>query len=71
MEEAKDITGLLEVTVHGICLIEIYASREAFGFVTDVMVSTIIQHKYAFVHIGVKLTELSNQRKDTVSREMI
>ena len=36
-----DITGLLEVTVQGSCLTEIYAYREAFGFATDVMVSTI------------------------------
>ena len=35
------ITGLLEVTVHGICLMERYAYREAFGFATDVMVSAI------------------------------
>ena len=27
--------------------------------------------KYAFVHIGVKLVELTNQRRDTVSIEMI
>ena len=36
-----DITGLLEVTVQGSCLTEIDAYREAFGFATDVMVSTI------------------------------
>ena len=36
-----DITGLLEVTVHGIFLTEVDAYREAFGFSTDVMVSTI------------------------------
>ena len=35
-----DITGLLEVTVHGIFLMEIDASRGAFGFAADVMVST-------------------------------
>ena len=36
-----DITGLLEVTVHGSCLMERDTYREAFGFATDVMVSTI------------------------------
>ena len=36
-----DITGLLEVTVKVSCLTERYAYREAFGFATDVMVSTI------------------------------
>ena len=36
-----DITSLLEVTVQGSCLPERYAYREAFGFATDVMVSTI------------------------------
>ena len=35
------ITGLLEVTVQGSCLTERYSYREAFGFETDVMVSTI------------------------------
>ena len=36
-----DITGLLEVTVQGSCLTEIDAYNEAFGFATDVVVSTI------------------------------
>ena len=36
-----DITGLLEVTVQGSCLTERYAYNKAFGFATDVMVSTI------------------------------
>ena len=36
-----DIIGLLEVTVQGSCLTERDAYREAFGFATDVMVSTI------------------------------
>ena len=36
-----DITGLLEVTLQGSCLTEKDAYREAFGFATDVMVSTI------------------------------
>ena len=36
-----DITGLLDVNVHGIFLMEIDYSREAFDFATDVMVSTI------------------------------
>ena len=36
-----DITGLLEVTVQGSFLTERDAYREAFGFATDVMVSTI------------------------------
>ena len=35
------ITGLLEVTVHGTCIMKIDAYREAFGFATDVMVSII------------------------------
>ena len=35
-----DITGLLEVTVQGSCLMEIYASMEAFGFARDVTGST-------------------------------
>ena len=35
-----DTTGLLEVTVHRGCLMEIDASRESFGFATDVMGST-------------------------------
>ena len=37
----EDITLLLKVTVHEICLMEREAYREAFGFATDVMVSTI------------------------------
>ena len=36
-----DITGLLEVTVHGNCLMERDAYIEAFGFAMDIMVSTI------------------------------
>ena len=36
-----DITGLLEVTVQGSCLTERDAYNEAFGFATDVVVSTI------------------------------
>ena len=35
-----DITGSLEVTVHGSWLMEIYASIEAFGFARDVIGST-------------------------------
>ena len=35
-----DITGLLEVTVQGSCLMKIDASREAFGFARDVIGST-------------------------------
>ena len=35
-----DITGLLEVTVQVSCLMEIYASKEAFGFASDVIGST-------------------------------
>ena len=35
-----DITGFLEVTVKGSCLMEKYASREAFGFARDVISST-------------------------------
>ena len=37
----EDIKGLLEVTVQGSCLTEIDAYNEAFGFATDVVVSTI------------------------------
>ena len=33
-------TGLVEVTVQGSFLMEIYASREAFGFARGVIVST-------------------------------
>ena len=36
-----DITGLLEVTVHGNFLTERDAYREDFGFAMDIMVSTI------------------------------
>ena len=36
-----DIIGLLEVTVQGSCLMERDAYNEAFGFATDVVVSTI------------------------------
>ena len=35
-----DTTGLVEVTVQGSCLMEKYASREAFGFARDVIGST-------------------------------
>ena len=35
-----DTTGLLEVTLQGICLMEKDASREAFGFARDVIGST-------------------------------
>ena len=35
-----DIIGLLEVNVHGSCLMEIDDSREAFGFARDVIGST-------------------------------
>ena len=35
-----DITGLLEVNVQGIFLMEIDASRDAFGFARDVIGST-------------------------------
>ena len=34
------ITGLLEVTVHGIRIMKIYAYIEAFGFARDVLGST-------------------------------
>ena len=37
----EDITGLLEVTVQGSCLTERDAYNKAFGFATDVVVSTI------------------------------
>ena len=35
-----DITGLLEFTVQGVCLMEIYASRKAFGFTRNLIGST-------------------------------
>ena len=35
-----DITGLLEVTVQGSCLMEKYVSTETFGFARDVIGST-------------------------------
>ena len=41
LNRARDIIGLLEVTGHGSCLMGRYSYIEAFGFSTDVMVSTI------------------------------
>ena len=35
----KDITGLLEVTVTGVYLMEGYGSRETFYFAMDVLIS--------------------------------
>ena len=40
LERDRDITGLLEVTVQVGFLMEIYASREAFVFSTDLIGST-------------------------------
>ena len=40
-EREGNITCLLEATVRGCFLMEIYASREAFGFARDVIGSTI------------------------------
>ena len=40
LSKEGDITGSLEVTVQGSCLMETYTSREAFGFATDVIGST-------------------------------
>ena len=40
LSKEGDITGSLEVTVQGSCLIEKDASREAFGFAMDVTGST-------------------------------
>ena len=40
LNRERGITGLLEVTVQGSCLMEIDASREAFGFARDVTGST-------------------------------
>ena len=40
LEREGDITGLLEVTVMGGCLMERDASREPFGFEMDVLGST-------------------------------
>ena len=40
LSKERDITGLLEVTVQGIFLMEKYASKEAFGFERDVIGST-------------------------------
>ena len=39
-QEERDRTGLLVVTIQGSCLMEIYASREAFAFSRDVISST-------------------------------
>ena len=41
LSKEGDITGSLEVTVQGSCLMEKDASREAFGFARDVIGSTI------------------------------
>ena len=41
LKREGDIRGLVEVTVKGSCLIEIDASRESFGFASDVIGSTI------------------------------
>ena len=40
LSKEGDITGLLDVTVHGSCLTEIDASRQAFGFARNVIGST-------------------------------
>ena len=40
LSKEVDITGSLEVTVQGSCLMEKYASREAFVFARDVIGST-------------------------------
>ena len=40
LNKKGDITGLLEVNIQGIFLMEIYASKEAFGFARDVIGST-------------------------------
>ena len=40
LSREEDITGLLEVTVQGSCLMEIDASRQHFGFARDVIGST-------------------------------
>ena len=47
----EDITGLLEVTVQGSCLIEIYASRQAFSFARDVIgsISCTIVGKFSVI----------------------
>ena len=41
LSKEGDITGSLEVTVQGSCLMEKDTSREAFGFARDVIGSTI------------------------------
>ena len=41
LSKEGDITGSVEVTVHGSCLMEKDASREAFGFARDVIGSTV------------------------------
>ena len=40
LNRAGDTTGLVYVTVQGSCLMEKYASIEAFGFAMDVIGST-------------------------------
>ena len=40
LERERDTTKLLQVTVQGGCLMEIYGSREAFGVTRYVIVST-------------------------------
>ena len=40
LEREGDITGLIEVTVMGVCIMERDASREPFGFAMDVLGST-------------------------------
>ena len=70
-----DITGLLEVNVNGSCLIEIDDSREAFGFATDVMVSTkkgcTIVNKFIVIVLKCIMTHsfilLEVDDEDTVS----
>ena len=40
LEREEDITGYLDITIQGGCLIEINASREPFGFSMDAIGST-------------------------------
>ena len=56
-----DKKGLVEVTVHGICLMEIDASREAFGFARDVIGSTrgcTIVNKFIVIFSNCIMTPL-------------
>ena len=59
LEREGYITGLLEVTVQGGCIMEKYASIEAFGFARDVIGSTrrrTIVNKLAVIVLQLTMT---------------